>query len=80
MKNYQDLNIQERLDLYNKAFTFLHDHADPIRRLFDKKTIGIAPSGRDMFHPELWKGTHWVWFMCKDWSDINGYTDLKMSD
>lgn len=62
MKEYSDLTKEEQLEVYNKAFAFLHDHADHVHSLYDKKTPGVAPSGSDMFHPELWKGIHWVWF------------------
>lgn len=62
MKNYDDLSAEEQKDLYNKAHSFLHDHSDHVHNLFDKKTPSVAPSGSDMFHPELWKGIHWVWF------------------
>lgn len=65
MKEYDELNLHEKTQVYNNAFTFLHDHADHVHSLFTKKTKGIAPSGSDMFKPELWKGIHWAWFLSK---------------
>ena len=67
MKEYNDLSISEQLEVYNKAFTFLHDHADHVHSLFeDDVTPYIPPSGSDMFRPELWKGIHWAWFLNKE--------------
>lgn len=65
MKEYEDLNLHEKTEVYNKAFTWLHDHSDYVHRLFDKKTPQVPPSGSDMFHPELWKSIHWAWFLGK---------------
>ncbi len=66
MTEYQDLSTEEIKQVYDKAFTFLHDHADHVNSLFEKTTPCIAPSGSDLFHPELWKGIHWAWFIKKE--------------
>lgn len=65
MKKYEHLTTEAQKTVYDKAFTFMHDHADHVHNLFDNKTQAVAPSGSDMFHPELWKGIHWVWFLNK---------------
>lgn len=63
---FSELNREQRKEIYDKAFTFMHDHTDHVHSLFDKNTPSVAPSGSDMFKPELWKGIHWVWFLtCK---------------
>lgn len=63
MRTFKDLNTEEKLNMYNTAHNFLHDHCEHVHSLFDKKTPAIAPSGSDMFKPELWKGIHWAWFV-----------------
>jgi hypothetical protein len=62
MKEYIDLTERERWEVFNNAVNFLHDYSDHVHSSFDKETSSVAPSGSDMFHPELWKGIHWVWF------------------
>ena len=66
MREYKDLSTEEIKEIYNKAFTFLHDHADHVHGLFEKETPCVAPSGSDLFKPELWKGIHWAWFIKKE--------------
>ena len=63
MKEYKDLSREEIVKIDSIAFSFLHDHVDHVYGLFDKNTPSVAPSGSDLFHPELWKGIHWVWFI-----------------
>ena len=63
MMQYKDLTQEEKFEVYNKAFTFLHDHSDHVWSMVTKDKDSIAPSGSDMFHPELWKSIHWVWFL-----------------
>lgn len=62
MLQFKEVNFNQRKEIYNNAHNFLHDHADHVHSLFDKDTPPIAPSGSDMFKPELWKGIHWIWF------------------
>lgn len=62
MKQIEDLTSDEKKELYNKAFTYSHDNSELVHNSFNKKTPSIAPSGSDMFHPELWKDIHWSWF------------------
>ena len=63
MNDYEQLSVEEQVSVYNKAFTFLHDHADYVHNLFTKYTPSVEPSVSDLFRPELWKGIHWVWFL-----------------
>jgi hypothetical protein len=63
MKEFKDLTNEDQKVIFNNAFTFLHDHADHVHSLFDKQTPIVAPSGSDLWHPELWKGIHWAWFV-----------------
>lgn len=63
MKTIFQISKEERKQVYNNAHNFLHDHYDYIHNLFDHKTPVVAPSGSDMFKPELWKDIHWAWFM-----------------
>lgn len=80
MKEFKELTTEERKEVFNKAFTFLHDHPDHIHSLFNKDTSWVAPSGSDLWHPELWKGIHWAWFLMGEWEmDNNGhYTETKL--
>ena len=56
------MTLEEKKEVYNKAFTFRHDFADMVAREFKNSYCAVPPSGSDMFHPELWKGCHWKWF------------------
>lgn len=68
MIQIEDLKKDELLNVYHKAFNFKHDHADYVEtRMSDARKYslapeGIAPSGSDIYKPELWKGIHWLWF------------------
>jgi len=62
MKTYEQLTEEEQRYIYNKAFTFKHDHADHVAVLISDAKVAVAPSGYDRRHPELWKGIHWKWF------------------
>ena len=49
MMEYSDLSTEEMFEVYNKAFTFLHDHADHVHNMIKKDTPCVAPSGRDCY-------------------------------
>jgi hypothetical protein len=66
MIKYEDLTYDECLEIYNKAFTFMHNHSEHVHNSFNSKTPEVAPSGSDLFKPELWKGIHWRWFIYSD--------------
>lgn len=62
MISYFSLHADSRREVYEKAFTWNHDHADHVANLVYEKGPAVAPSGSDVFRPELWKGIHWRWF------------------
>lgn len=64
MKQFSDLTLGEIYEIREKARSFYNAHRDHVLKLYMNKRDdeGIAPSGSDMFHPELWKGIHWRWF------------------
>jgi len=62
MKKIADLTQEELKELYGKAFTYKHDHADHVALLLNNAEYCTSPSGSDMFHPELWKESHWRWY------------------
>lgn len=62
MTFYDDLTLEERIRIWNKAFTYKHDHPEHVEFLMSKTDYSIAPTGSDLYHPELWKGSHWNWF------------------
>jgi hypothetical protein len=63
-KQVDELTQEELFNVYSKAFTWNHDHADLVERLIAnaKGKRSVAPCGSDIFHPELWKDIHWKWF------------------
>lgn len=62
MKYFKDLNEEEQFEVYNKAWTFIHDHSEYVSKMLIMDTPSVAPSGSDMFKPELWKEIHWSWY------------------
>lgn len=63
MKQAKDLTDQEKLQINNSANHFYarHEkHVDAIRKAAEGASV--APSGSDLFRPELWKAIHWNWF------------------
>ena len=63
MLDYKDTTEEQKREIYDKAFTWRHDHADHVANLIKEKGPSVAPSGSDMFRPELWKAIHWRWFL-----------------
>ena len=68
MVEYEQLKEEEKKEVYTTAFTWGHDHADHLSNLLEEDyckfvTNKIAPSGSDLFKPELWKPCHWRWFL-----------------
>lgn len=63
MIQYQDTDADERREIFDKAWTFRHDHADHVANLIKHTEVAVAPSGSDLFKPELWKAIHWNWFI-----------------
>jgi len=64
---YEKLKEEEKKEVYNKAFTWKHDHADHVANLMEREKCllnnAYPPSGSDLFKPELWKPAHWRWFL-----------------
>lgn len=64
-KQFEDLN-QGEIELVRKyAREFYEQHKDHVLSIYLglSETDAVAPSGSDMFRPELWKGIHWKWFV-----------------
>lgn len=62
MKNYQDLTSEERSEIQSKADAYYSAHTQHVDRLINYTEYSYAPSGSDMFRPELWKEAHWRWY------------------
>lgn len=63
MTEFQDLTLDEKLKIRALARAFYEAHTESVRELYlVNPGLGVAPSGLDLFHPELWKGIHWRWF------------------
>lgn len=70
MKTFADLTTEEKREIRKKAKEFYDAHKAHVVSIYlAYPTVGIAPSGSDMFRPELWKGMHWRWFR-NEWSDF----------
>lgn len=46
-----------------KATNWYYDHEEHVLEQSLTDDEEYPPSGRDVFHPELWKAPHWKWFM-----------------
>lgn len=63
MIEYEELSKGEQHRVCKLAwnwYTEQAEHVDALMKCHDKR---IAPSGSDLFHPELWKAIHWNWYM-----------------
>ena len=63
MKKYDDLSEEELREVARLANEFKKNHASHVDNLIKIAKIAVAPSGSDLFHPELWKPIHWKWFI-----------------
>ena len=61
-KRYDDLTDAERTEMLTAATAWQTEHREHVKRLIKEAETSYAPSGSDMFHPELWKSAHWKWF------------------
>lgn len=61
MLKIRDMTAAERTDMMTKARTWYWNHIDHVDKLL-QTTTSYAPSGSDIFRPELWKAAHWKWF------------------
>lgn len=63
MKKWQDLNKEEKEFCSKSAIDWYQKHKHHVDQLTRKyNDAGYAPSGSDMFNPELFKPAHWKWF------------------
>jgi hypothetical protein len=63
MLTFEQLTVEQKREIRVKARAYYDAHKPHVISMYlSKKTVGIAPSGSDMFRPELWKGIHWRWF------------------
>jgi len=62
MQEFKDLTEEQQVSVLATAAEWKENHFNHIKSLVKDKKYAIAPSGIDMFHPELWKGIHWIWF------------------
>lgn len=58
-----DLHAPSLGTMIDKAREFYWGHIEHVDRLLGDADAEYAPSGSDIFHPELWKPAHWKWFL-----------------
>lgn len=62
MRQFIELNLDDQQVVIQNAMMFSFMHKRHVRVLTHKEENAVAPSGSDMFKPELWKGIHWKWY------------------
>ena len=62
MKTWETTNVLEQQEIQHLGEEFLSEHKDHVIIIIKEKTNAVAPSGSDLFKPELWKAIHWNWF------------------
>lgn len=62
MKTFNDLSQTEKNEVASRAQIFRLDHAKIVNQAIKIADAAFAPSGSDLFRPELWKPGHWKWF------------------
>lgn len=72
MRKYDDLSLEEKVAVAKLGNNFRKNHESYVANLIKIAEKEIAPSGSDLFHPELWKPMHWKWFSepespCEEW-------------
>ena len=63
MIQFSQLNSEEQMKIMNKALTYYKDHKSSIYSSIKDQKEKVAPTGSDLYSPELWKPSHWVWFL-----------------
>ncbi len=63
MIKFEQLSQKEQEVVKSQAMAFFNPRKKEIYKGITKETPKIAPSGSDLFHPELWKTIHWKWFL-----------------
>lgn len=63
MKTWETTNIIEQEAIKESGEEFLAKHKTHVESLIKDCKYSVAPSGSDLFKPELWKGIHWNWYL-----------------
>ena len=63
MKEWKTLTRQETKEVVDRANVWLSKHSAFVKCLASMDDYAYAPSGSDLWHPELWKSGHWNWFL-----------------
>lgn len=63
MLEFKDLTPKQIVTLEAVGYEWLGQHERHVWSMIRKDTPNVAPSGSDMFKPELWKDIHWKWFL-----------------
>lgn len=68
-KKFEQLTETEQGQVVEKGLAWYGKHKQHVTALMkyatDTDCKPYAPSGSDMFHPELFKPAHWSWFIGK---------------
>ena len=62
MKTWENTNILEQQEIQHLGEEFLSAHKEHVASICADKENAVAPSGSDLFKPELWKAIHWNWY------------------
>lgn len=77
-KNYENLSILEQYNIIQTAFRWENNHRSYVKNLIrSEKNDSYPPSGSDMYHPELWKPTHWKWLIDNGWKILVFESEIK---
>lgn len=72
MTPFYTLSDGEKRTALKWAREFYDQNVKHCRKLIAyAETDGYPPSGSDIFHPALWKGSHWKWFVRDGIPDLN---------
>lgn len=64
MVTFGELSDEERKIVISQGISFYTKHTEHVDGLvkYGEDRPEVAPSGSDLFRPELWKSIHWNWF------------------
>ena len=63
MIEFNQLNSEQQNVILKNAMDWFKVHKEHIYKVIKPETPKIAPSGSDLYRPELWKDIHWKWFL-----------------
>ena len=63
MIKFSQLNKDEQSKILSDGMKYFVKNKSTVRKSVDKNTEKSAPTGSDLYHPELWKPSHWKWFL-----------------